>query len=180
MYSPVMMRFVSSDRLSPFGKGGINAYAYCLNDPINCTDPSGRFPIWLSPVRNIVSGVLNLGISVVKAFRGYMQAQDFNLNTGYPGTRSGVVPSLMSENMVPRWSTRDTVVTAVGSITATMGIGTSIGRLSTQGSDALMWIDTSLAMIATAMSAYELVTIARLPMDSRYNIHLQQVTGAPV
>jgi RHS repeat-associated protein len=42
MYSPTMMRFYSPDTLSPFEKGGMNAYAYCGNDPINRTDPTGR------------------------------------------------------------------------------------------------------------------------------------------
>lgn len=41
-YSPVLMRFLSADRLSPFSLGGINAYAYCANDPINFSDPSGN------------------------------------------------------------------------------------------------------------------------------------------
>ncbi|MQU63994.1 hypothetical protein GHO25_12730 [Pseudomonas sp. FSL R10-1350] len=40
-YSPVLMRFNTPDNLSPFDKGGLNAYAYCLNDPINRSDPSG-------------------------------------------------------------------------------------------------------------------------------------------
>ncbi|KAK6509207.1 hypothetical protein TWF481_003967 [Arthrobotrys musiformis] len=29
--------------MSPFGKGGLNSYAYCLNDPINRVDPTGHF-----------------------------------------------------------------------------------------------------------------------------------------
>lgn len=42
-YSPTFMRFLSPDAWSPFGKGGVNAYAYCKGDPVNFTDPSGRF-----------------------------------------------------------------------------------------------------------------------------------------
>ncbi|HBK50892.1 RHS repeat-associated core domain-containing protein [Pseudomonas putida] len=42
LYSPAIMRFLSPDRLSPFGAGGINAYAYCSGDPVNFHDPSGQ------------------------------------------------------------------------------------------------------------------------------------------
>lgn len=41
-YSPLLMRFLSPDTLSPFGKGGRNAYAYCEGDPTNNVDPSGH------------------------------------------------------------------------------------------------------------------------------------------
>ncbi|MFF7861821.1 RHS repeat-associated protein [Pseudomonas sp. RV120224-01b] len=46
-YSPLLMRFIQADALSPFSAGGTNAYAYCQNDPINRHDPSGRFFEWL-------------------------------------------------------------------------------------------------------------------------------------
>ncbi|CAI8948177.1 hypothetical protein EMIT0P12_50485 [Pseudomonas sp. IT-P12] len=42
-YSPVLERFNSPDGLSPFGKGGLNVYAYCSGDPVNRGDQSGRF-----------------------------------------------------------------------------------------------------------------------------------------
>lgn len=43
VFNPVLMRFHSPDSLSPFGKGGLNAYAYCSGDPVNRSDPSGLF-----------------------------------------------------------------------------------------------------------------------------------------
>ena len=44
-YSPVLMRFHGPDAFSPFGKGGVNAYAYCLADPVNRLDPSGNVSV---------------------------------------------------------------------------------------------------------------------------------------
>lgn len=46
-FNPVLRRFHSPDTLSPFGRGGINAYMYCLGDPVNRSDPSGRIPKFL-------------------------------------------------------------------------------------------------------------------------------------
>jgi RHS repeat-associated protein len=45
VYNPLLMRFHSPDRLSPFGKGGVNAYAYCQGDPVNYSDPTGQWPL---------------------------------------------------------------------------------------------------------------------------------------
>lgn len=57
VYNPVLMRFHSPDRLSPFGKRELNAYAYCSGSPVNRIDPSGKS--WLSLVGNAVGSLLN-------------------------------------------------------------------------------------------------------------------------
>lgn len=44
-FNPVLMRFNSPDSLSPFGQGGLNAYAYCAGDPVNRSDPTGHVRI---------------------------------------------------------------------------------------------------------------------------------------
>lgn len=43
------MRFNGPDRLSPFGKGGLNSYAYCAGDPVNRIDPAGTIWNFLKP-----------------------------------------------------------------------------------------------------------------------------------
>lgn len=44
-FNPFLMRFNTPDFQSPFREGGINCYAYCLDDPINYQDPSGNTAI---------------------------------------------------------------------------------------------------------------------------------------
>lgn len=45
-YNTRLMRFHSPDSWSPFGSGGLNAYMYCVGDPVNRSDPTGHFN-WL-------------------------------------------------------------------------------------------------------------------------------------
>lgn len=58
-YNLILMRFHSPDSWSPFGRGGLNAYTYCVGDPVNfrirrgilsCRDFSAA-PVrhWLGP-----------------------------------------------------------------------------------------------------------------------------------
>ncbi|WP_153785740.1 RHS repeat-associated core domain-containing protein [Pseudomonas sp. EMN2] len=54
-YTPVLMRFRSPDSWSPFGRGGLNAYAYCSADPINHSDPSGHVQILVEPAPAIIT-----------------------------------------------------------------------------------------------------------------------------
>ncbi|WP_434704149.1 RHS repeat-associated core domain-containing protein [Pseudomonas sp. Z1-12] len=50
-FNPTLMRFNSPDSMSPFGRGGLNPYAYGQGDPINTSDPTGHFNIFTSPVK---------------------------------------------------------------------------------------------------------------------------------
>lgn len=52
-FNPTLMRFNSPDKLSPFGDGGINPYAYCEGDPINFGDPTGT-------TRHLIAGALSI------------------------------------------------------------------------------------------------------------------------
>lgn len=52
-FNPVLMRFNSPDSWSPFGEGGLNAYAYCVGDPVNRIDPTGH-------LGNPIKGLLHI------------------------------------------------------------------------------------------------------------------------
>lgn len=45
MYFPTLMRFSRPDSYSPFGEGGLNAYAYCTGQPVSQSDPTGTSPM---------------------------------------------------------------------------------------------------------------------------------------
>ncbi|GAB7531541.1 hypothetical protein PS3A_39530 [Pseudomonas sp. 3A(2025)] len=49
-FNPVLMRFNSPDNLSPFGEGGLNAYAYCVGDPVNRVDSTGHIWDWAKAI----------------------------------------------------------------------------------------------------------------------------------
>lgn len=63
MYSPTLMRFNAQDSLSPFGRGGVNGYAYCLGDPINRHDPSGHIALLSLLIGAIVGAVVGAAVS---------------------------------------------------------------------------------------------------------------------
>jgi RHS repeat-associated protein len=67
IYNPALMRFHSPDALSPFGKGGLNPYTYCLGDPVNHVDPTGRTPDWLQPLLTIGLHTFTIGATVLTA-----------------------------------------------------------------------------------------------------------------
>lgn len=72
-YSPIIMRFVTPDGLSPFDKGGLNAYSYCGGDPANYADPSGQFKIKIS-----VSGaVKRLGLKKATGHSRLLNESDY-------------------------------------------------------------------------------------------------------
>ena len=93
-------RFGIADTLSPFGKGEVNAYAYCAGDPINREDSSGR---WFGRIRkifnkppkyNTIGKLLNQGESLPNLATGISEKFDTSLPShrqalaagGWPGT----------------------------------------------------------------------------------------------
>ncbi|QSR71958.1 RHS repeat-associated core domain-containing protein [Aeromonas jandaei] len=62
LYNQLIFRFNCHDSESPFGGGGVNAYVYCIGDPLNFTDPTGHVAVAL------VGGVL--GAAGMAGFAG--------------------------------------------------------------------------------------------------------------
>lgn len=45
LYLPYLARFTAPDDWSPYTKAGLNAYAYCMGQPVGMSDPSGHFNV---------------------------------------------------------------------------------------------------------------------------------------
>lgn len=83
LYQPTMMRFYQPDALSPFGRGGLNAYTYCQGDPVNRHDPSGQEALDLL---GDIMGALGIMAYGAMMFTGYRVSPPSKLMVGVDAT----------------------------------------------------------------------------------------------
>ena len=59
-YDPEIRRWISIDDINYLDSetiNGVNLYAYCMNNPVMCSDSSGQLPKWLTGMKRIITGI---------------------------------------------------------------------------------------------------------------------------
>ena len=64
VYNPVLRRFHTPDKWSPFASGETNPYAYCAADPINRVDPSGFLSVFGMEFGGRDMAIMGVGLGV--------------------------------------------------------------------------------------------------------------------
>ncbi|MFJ7006999.1 RHS repeat-associated core domain-containing protein [Pseudomonas putida] len=98
-YSPSLRRFISSDSLSPFGKGGIHAYAYCGGDPVNRHDPSGAFWGVVLRIVGVASSGATLFGSLARTAKNVVGRRAAFRANNNPAGGGGPVPSVHHQEL---------------------------------------------------------------------------------
>ncbi|MFK0092521.1 RHS repeat-associated core domain-containing protein [Pseudomonas sp. NPDC090592] len=65
LFSPLLCRLAAPDVLSPFDRGGLNAYAYCAGDPVNYSDPSGQLRVSFSGMAKAFGAMKKTGATAL-------------------------------------------------------------------------------------------------------------------
>ncbi|WP_086936707.1 MULTISPECIES: RHS repeat-associated core domain-containing protein [Pseudomonas] len=98
VFNPGLMRFNSPDSLSPFGKGGLNAYTYCDGDPLNRRDPTGHFffPKGFNPLK----GLRNLLGQKKSPHKAEAPSPTKQYAVGYHGTTDSSARNLLNRGVL--------------------------------------------------------------------------------
>lgn len=170
-FSPALMRFGSPDRLSPFARGGLNAYAYCLGDPINHRDPTGQEAAdYLFPILSILSNLAGAFTSGLR-LRSMWRTRHMHQATGsYPASRGGVMTYGTVESHTSPPSSVDWALTGISGVSAVAGITLGISRTVEPGEDWQTWALATLTVISLGTSVKEVWSLAQARSWERYPI----------
>lgn len=146
VFNPVLMRFHSPDNWSPFGKGGINPYVYCQNDPINRLDPNGHLSS--QGIAGIVLGSIGILIGIVTLGAG-------------AAVSAGLVAGGGAVGAIATTSTIGVTATVVGIAADATGIASAaLEEKDPQASQALNWASKGLGILSAVGGIAELASTA--------------------
>ncbi|MBF8673322.1 RHS repeat-associated core domain-containing protein [Pseudomonas fulva] len=150
-YTPSLMRFHTPDTLSPFGNGGLNAYAYCVGDPVNHSDPTGqRAEEYVLPMLSILTNLMGVFISGLR-FRSLRKQNNLASKTAVESLR----PS------VPKPELAEKVLTTISAVSGTGGFTVGVARMVDPDHEWQTWAIAALTIVSLGTSTYEAWRLAQ-------------------
>lgn len=150
-YKPSLMRFHSPDILSPFGNGGLNAYAYCVGDPVNHSDPTGQKPEeYVLPVLSIFTNLMGVFISGLR-FRSFHK----RINSASQTAVEALQP------LIPKPKRADWVLSSISALSGTAGLTIGVTRAVDPDSKWQTWALAALTIVSLGTSTYEAWKLAQ-------------------
>ncbi|WDM59644.1 RHS repeat-associated core domain-containing protein [Pseudomonas sp. NEEL19] len=176
-YQPSLMRFLSPDTLSPFDEGGLNAYCYCLGDPVNHHDPSAKSAE--DVVLPILAGITNLFSGFISWLKFRTMSRDRKLTSatgGYPASRTGEVTYSTPENPIAKPTRLAWTMSAISAGAALAGLGFSIARIVEPENDDYLWVTVGLTATGLFTSGVEAWQLIGSMQRNRYPIESLKFT----
>ncbi|MFA7891810.1 RHS repeat-associated core domain-containing protein [Pseudomonas putida] len=166
-YNPSLMRFQTPDTLSPFGDGGVNAYAYCVGDPVNHSDPTGQKPEdYVLPVLSILTNLMGVFISGLR-FRSFHK----QINSV---TRTALDPLRPS---IPKPSRADWVLSSISALSGTAGLTIGVTRAMDPDREWQTWALAGLTLLSLGSSTYE---AWRLAQAKPWRLNVPELVNLPL
>lgn len=166
-YRPSLMRFHTPDLLSPFGNGGLNAYAYCVGDPVNHSDPTGQKPEeYVLPVLSILTNLMGVFISGLR-FRSFHK----QINSV---TRTALDPLRPS---IPKPSRADWVLSSISALSGMAGLTVGVIRAVDPDREWQTWALAGLTVLSLGSSTYE---AWRLAQAKPWRLNVPELVNLPL
>ncbi|MFI7837465.1 RHS repeat-associated core domain-containing protein [Pseudomonas asiatica] len=144
-YTPSLMRFQSPDTRSPFDEGGLNAYVYCLGEPVNHHDPTGqKAEDYVLPVLSILTNLLAVFISALR-FRAFVKQVGVSRRSAVEGLSSSIMPP----------TRQDWALSSVSAVAGVAGLTIGFVRTADPENNWQTWALAALTVVSLATTGYE-------------------------
>ena len=135
-YDTQIGRFISPDTpdyLAPDTVGGVDLYAYGLNNPVMYVDPTGHLAISAIIIGALIGLAIGFGATVFadyiddgEVFNNSISAESYFTNTLVGGVIGGLTGGIGSSTFTFTYPTLSLVSTSIGTTAVVVGTGTAI------------------------------------------------------